>query len=240
MRTEDEDSLPAQLFSENEWRLLWWKTFLLQSADPGFPNDHRDVEWIAFAAEMSVRHWCLPVIKRIRPMVDAALEAEYISRVSPRVRELLTDFQHEMHNPILARDVQDGPWQAPDTSDDLSCGSPTDPPASFDHLFKMAAHAVSTRQWLDWRRYGDVHWAGGLVERHGRTRSRIPTMWDHVGFANFDLGRAGLPIIEVDDTGRLFVDLGKAAAVTSGGLPREELRQRVDRLAARHGFSSSD
>ncbi|GHJ47442.1 hypothetical protein Cs7R123_47840 [Catellatospora sp. TT07R-123] len=238
MDAENEESLPAQLFREDEWRLLWWRVFQAQDADPRFPRGSRDIEWIAYAAEMGVRHWRRSIVRRLAPLVESASASEHAARVPKDVREMLDDFQHELLNPILALDAQDGPWQVPDTAEDPDCDCPTGLPTSVDQLMRQASQAIATRFWLQWQQYGQIDWSAWWVERHGRTRSRVPTLLDHVGFANYDLRELGLPIIETDGTGRFFIDLNPTSTIIS--LTDEALRERISAVIARHGFSPAD
>ncbi len=46
-----------------------------------------------------------------------------------------------------------------------------------------------------WVRQGEVNWELPWVRIFGYKRFRKPEFEDHIGFANFDLKRAGFPII---------------------------------------------
>lgn len=58
---------------------------------------------------------------------------------------------------------------------------------------------------LQWVRQGKVAWRKDWVATYGAARSHIPSLDQHIGFANFDLERNGLPTIEKDTEGDPYV-----------------------------------
>jgi hypothetical protein len=58
-----------------------------------------------------------------------------------------------------------------------------------------------------WARQGTVQWEEWWVRQHGPSRSHVPSMEEHVGFANFDLERNGLPRILRGSNGDFYLDL---------------------------------
>lgn len=59
---------------------------------------------------------------------------------------------------------------------------------------------------LEWVRQGNVRWRDWWVRQHGYTRSHIPGLEEHIGFANFDLAHNGVPGISVGSRGELYID----------------------------------
>jgi hypothetical protein len=58
---------------------------------------------------------------------------------------------------------------------------------------------------LRWVRQGKVTWRRDWVGAYGPSRSEIPGLDQHVGFANYDLHHNDLPTIQKDAAGQLFV-----------------------------------
>jgi hypothetical protein len=59
--------------------------------------------------------------------------------------------------------------------------------------------------YLNWERQGKLWWGEGWLEQHGPVRERIPGFSDHISFANYDLEKNGLPLIQTTAEGRPFV-----------------------------------
>jgi hypothetical protein len=58
---------------------------------------------------------------------------------------------------------------------------------------------------LQWVRQGKVAWREDWVGRYGASRTHIPTLDEHIGFANFDLQRNDLPTMVKDAAGDPYV-----------------------------------
>ncbi len=58
---------------------------------------------------------------------------------------------------------------------------------------------------LKWVRQGRVAWRTDWVNKYGPTRSHLPGLGEHISFANFDLKRNSLPMIELDSDGDPYV-----------------------------------
>jgi len=56
-----------------------------------------------------------------------------------------------------------------------------------------------------WIRQGKVAWRRDWVDKYGPSRTHIPGLYEHIGYANFDLKRNNLPTIAKDDAGELYV-----------------------------------
>ncbi|MFI6332487.1 hypothetical protein ACIBBG_29790 [Micromonospora chersina] len=216
------------MFEEDDWRILWWELFLRVTRSADFPTEPEDIDWAAFAGESAIRHFCVVVIRQMSPLIEKALGSAYSETADPEVVELLRNFAWEMRNPALAADFEVGPWSRPDDMDEdahLSKFRGRETPR-LDALVQRAADLASRRLWVEWREYGAIKWQDDWVSRFGHTRSRLPGLMDHIGFANFDLRAAGLPAIAFDDAGQPYVDL-----------PHPGLKDAVLEVVQRHGFA---
>jgi hypothetical protein len=75
---------------------------------------------------------------------------------------------------------------------------------------------VAYRIFIYWAKQGRVNWETDWVTVRGYSRSHIPGLEEHVGFANHDLRINGLPTIQSDDSGRMYLDVDLASV---SGLP---------------------
>jgi hypothetical protein len=71
---------------------------------------------------------------------------------------------------------------------------------------------------LNWVRQGEVAWRRDWVDSYGPSRTHIPDLGEHIGYANFDLKRNSLPTIAKDGAGELYV-------MAIRPLTREEMTQ---------------
>lgn len=81
-----------------------------------------------------------------------------------------------------------------------------------------------------WKRQGTVTWEPGFEQ----TRSRIPGLDDHIGFANYDLRYGGLPEIHKDPSGDLFIDLPIGLAHDNS------MRRKIVSILSEHGFELAE
>jgi hypothetical protein len=58
---------------------------------------------------------------------------------------------------------------------------------------------------LKWVRQGKVAWRRDHYDKYGPTRTHIPGLDEHIGYANFDLQRNNLPTIARDSADVLYV-----------------------------------
>jgi hypothetical protein len=75
---------------------------------------------------------------------------------------------------------------------------------------------VRHRVFIYWAKQGKVNWESDWVADRGYARSHIPGLDEHVGFANHDLQINGLPVIQKDESNRLYLDVD---LVSLSGLP---------------------
>ena len=68
-----------------------------------------------------------------------------------------------------------------------------------------------------WAKQGKVKWSDDWVDARGYSRSHIPGLDEHLGFANYDLRLNGLPEIQRNREGRLYLNVDLVAV---SGLPR--------------------
>ncbi len=61
---------------------------------------------------------------------------------------------------------------------------------------------------VEWVRDGTIQWEAWWVRRHGYTRNPDPPgRQAHIGFANEDLRRNGLPLLRTTPDGALYADV---------------------------------
>jgi hypothetical protein len=82
---------------------------------------------------------------------------------------------------------------------------------------------------VTWARQGTVRWEKWWLDERGPWRTHIPGFEEHVGFANFDLGRNGLPELRVTANGALAIDLDSQHQLN-------ELRENAAEILNWHGF----
>lgn len=58
---------------------------------------------------------------------------------------------------------------------------------------------------ITWASDGSIHWEDWWVQRHGHIRTRQPGEKEHVGFANYDLQKNGLPKLAPTDDGNYVI-----------------------------------
>lgn len=204
-------SLAADLFAEDEWRVLLWETGLRLDGNADFPADEEDLAFLAYAGEAAIRHWKWRMRERLKPMAREALHHPVLASGSmERERELIRSFLHECANPLYALETEPGRWAA-------SAGDP-----SVSEIERLAEkECLPTQQILllalACRTRVPVAWA--------RRRSTHAGLRDVIGFANYDLGREDLPLVEVDTVGCLYVVVQSPAQ-----------RSRVNKIISYHGF----
>lgn len=81
------------------------------------------------------------------------------------------------------------------------------------------------RMVVRWTDYGQIRWEEWWTSTHGRNLTREATAEEHVGFANFDLGQAGLPSLAKGEDGSLVLPL----------VPNERVAL-AEAILKRHGF----
>jgi hypothetical protein len=204
-------SLAADLFAEDEWRVLLWETTLRLEGNADFPADEEDMAFLAYAGETALRHWKWRIRERLKPIAEEALNHPVFANGSMRrEQELIRSFLHECSNPLYAVEIEPGQWAA----------SARDPSGSeIERLTEnecLPAHQILLLALARLARV-PVAWT--------RRRSSQAGLSDVIGFANYDLVRADLPLVEVDTVGGLYV-LVKSP----------EQRRRVDTIISHHGF----
>ncbi len=98
------------------------------------------------------------------------------------------------------------------------------------------------RIYLSWEQQGEVRREEWWTDEHGYTRAHLPGLAEHIRFANFELGRAGLPKIERGPSGELYVEFDPFRV---SGLPRNAglsfafsyAGEMIMREVSRHGFT---
>ena len=75
----------------------------------------------------------------------------------------------------------------------------------------------------------------------GHTRSRVPGLDDHISFANYDLTREGLPLVQRDSEG-VFLEIessSESATPEKAGIPDVfwSSALRIMPVLAYHGFA---
>lgn len=245
MTESSEHSLARQLFEENDWRILWWELILHLSNEPDYPRTEADIEMLAYGAEFAERHLPSPIFQRLLPVARRVWTSGLLDNARTEVVDMIRGFLFESINPVLADDFQPGPWSA--RSEGLEEGvlqqTIERDPVSIDILLRRAARLASVRLWIVWTNPGNARWALGWPSEPGHELRRVPTLSDHIGFANYDLQEMGLPEIEIDGTGRLYVDLdctdlARHPATSDAALSARS--EKVMQIVARHGFERID
>lgn len=196
--------IAADLYAENDWRVLWWEVLVRSQRDPTFPKSVDDAAWVAFACDSVVRHLRDPLLRRLEPLAqrarDVLLAAGDANDEPRQLLVLLGNYLHERENPILATIVHAGPWSA-DPSTVLCLAVDLMPPLdeSLVDGLRQCVAVAHTRTWVE-----PMFSPSGNLEP-GQFRAH-PSVGDLIGFANYDLRRNDCPVIEIDPSGRLFVD----------------------------------
>src|SRR6476646_1876136 len=96
-----------------------------------------------------------------------------------------------------------------------------------------------------WERQGEVRWESDWTGRYGHTRSHVPGLDEHLGFANYDLKRNGLPEIQKSPEGDLLIEFDPIAV---SGLPANAgwaiihgaAVERMTAVFGPHGFKATE
>lgn len=92
-------------------------------------------------------------------------------------------------------------------------------------LSELVAEIADAPLYLSWMRQGKVRWEEYWLESNGPVRQSIPSLDDHISFANFDLRQNSLAQIETNSMGKPFV-----SCITA--LTQSEFRALFMRVAA--------
>jgi hypothetical protein len=241
MTESSERSLARQLFEENDWRVLWWELILHLSNEPDYPRTEADIEMLAYGAEFAVRHLPSPIFQRLLPVARRVWTSRLLDNARSEVVDMIRGFLFESINPLLADDLQPGSWsaQSEGLEDRVLQQTVERGPTGMEMLLRRAARLASVRLWIVWTNPGNARWARGWPSEPGHELRRVPTLSDHVGFANYDLRIMGLPEIEIDGTGRLYVDLDctdPTRHLTTSDNALGARHEKVMQIVARHGF----
>ena len=194
----------ADLYAENDWRVLWWEVLVRSQTVPNFPASVEDAEWVAFACDSVVRHLRDPFLRQLEPLAERARSLlVFACDAFDGARQLVTlvdNYLRERRNPIFAMTVHAGPWSA-DPSTVLRNVTELMPPLdeSLHDGLRQCTVVARKRTWIEPRL------APSAKLEPGKFRTR-PSVRDLIGFANYDLRNNECPEIEIDPTGRLFVD----------------------------------
>jgi hypothetical protein len=213
----------ADLYAENDWRVLWWEMLLRSQRDPTFPDSVADAAWVAFACDSVVRHVRDAFLRRLEFLAERARVVLVLALdendEAHQLLALLDNYLHERRNPIFATAVHVGPWSADPA---MVLRDPADlMPHLGESLFeglRQCAAVARVRTWIS-------PMFGPRANLNGPFRTK-PSVLDLVGFANYDLNRHDCPVIEIDPTGRLYVD----------GLTNRSLDALAVRILRYHGF----
>ena len=95
---------------------------------------------------------------------------------------------------------------------------------------------------VQWVAQGKVNWNPDWTADRGYTKDSIPGLLEHVSFVNFDLASAGLPTVQRDESGQMFMDVDLCRVTgypANAGVPIlwDRALARIDPVLQYHGFT---